>query len=153
MSTIQDKLTYLNDTKQHLKAAIESKGVSVPADTPFRGYADLVESISGGGDVTVSGYVVGEPRELTIPADAWDGTNYTVTFGGFKVGDWGIQIGLPVNDDTTNTQAVIAAALTVPYVSTAEATDTAEAKVTLTFSAVNKPKRDILIAIFGMEVA
>lgn len=153
MSTVQDKLTYLSDTKEHIKAAIESKGVSVPADTPFREYAELVESISGGGDVTVSGYVIGEPRELTIPAADWNGTNYSAKVTGFKIGTYGVQLGLPVDSTTTNAQDVIAAALTIPAASATAATDSAEAYVSLTISAVNAPKRDITIALFGLEVA
>lgn len=154
MSTVQDKLTYLNDTKDHIKAAIESKGVSVPADTPFRGYAALVESISGGGggNVTVTGYVVGTPVEFTIPAADWSGTNYNLIATGYKVGAGGVQLGLPANDDNTNTQAVISAALTIPHTSFTAATSSAAAKTEIHVSAVNVPTRDITIALFGLEV-
>lgn len=46
---ISDKLIYLVDTKAAIKTAIEGKGVSVPDGEPFRGYAALIESISGNG--------------------------------------------------------------------------------------------------------
>lgn len=159
MSTIADKISYLNTTKELIKAAIESKGVSVPAGTPFRGYAGLVESISSdGGDdgsneeVTVTGYVVGTPMEFTIPASDWDGSNYLLKITGYKIGDNGVQIGLPANATTTNTQEVITAALTIPHTYFSAATDTAAAYTDLTISAVNVPSRDIVIAVFGLEV-
>lgn len=46
--TISDKLIYLSDTKDAIKNAIQSKGVAVPAGTPFRDYANKVAAISGG---------------------------------------------------------------------------------------------------------
>lgn len=49
MSSIADKLAYLAGTKEAIKAAIEGKGIPVPAGEPFRGYAALIGSISGNG--------------------------------------------------------------------------------------------------------
>lgn len=150
MSTIQNKLDYLNDTKKLLKGAIEAKGVTVPDDTPFRDYVDLVESITGGG-----GYVVGEPVELLIPVDSWNGTTSEPKAYGYKKGEFSVQLGLPSDSSNPNTQAVIAAALTVASAS-AVAPDLEKntvGRVDFRISAVNVPTRDIVVAIFGLEEA
>lgn len=44
-----DNLTYLNETKNIIKTAIENKGQSISTNTPFRNYVDAIENISGGG--------------------------------------------------------------------------------------------------------
>ena len=46
---ISDEITRLQTAKADLKTAIEGKGVTVPSSTKLDGYADLVDSISGGG--------------------------------------------------------------------------------------------------------
>lgn len=152
MGTVQDKLTYLNDTKEQIKAAIESKGVEVPANTPFRGYAALVESIVG---AVGGGYVVGEPAEVLITADSWDGTTSEPIAYGYKEGSSGVQLGLPSDSSTTNTQAAVAAALTVTRVSTSapDLEDNTVGRVNFRVSAVSVPTRDIKVAIFGLEEA
>lgn len=47
--SIASELNRLLQAKADLKAAIEAKGVTVPAATTIDGYAALVDSISGGG--------------------------------------------------------------------------------------------------------
>ncbi len=42
---LADKLVYLLNTKMAIKEAIESKGKSVPENTTFRGFADLIKGI------------------------------------------------------------------------------------------------------------
>ena len=109
---------------------------------------------SGGGSPT---YVVGAPVLFTLTG--WDaaeqGTTYTLTAEGYKIGANGVQLGLPSDSSTVNTQAVIAAALTV--VNTAvTAPNKKEGTVgftTITISAVNAPSRELTIAIFGLEEA
>lgn len=44
-NTTQDKLSHLVETKAQIKEAIVSQGVSVPANTAFRTYANLIRSI------------------------------------------------------------------------------------------------------------
>lgn len=48
-NTIQDKLAYLEDTKEQIKQAIVAKGVSVSESDTFRSYADKIGSIETGG--------------------------------------------------------------------------------------------------------
>lgn len=108
---------------------------------------------SGGG----TAYVVGAPVLFTLTG--WDtaeqGTTYTLTAEGYKIGENGVQLGLPSDSSTVNTQAVIAAALTV--VNTAvTAPNKKEGTVgftTITISAVNAPSRELTVAIFGLEEA
>lgn len=45
-NTTQDKLALLLRTKSNIKNAIILNGVSVPADTPFSGYPDLIDLIA-----------------------------------------------------------------------------------------------------------
>ena len=108
---------------------------------------------SGGGPA----YVVGAPVLFTLTG--WDtaeqGTTYTLTAEGYKIGENGVQLGLPSDSSTVNTQAVIAAALTI--VNTAvTAPNKKEGTVgftTITISAVNAPSRELTVAIFGLEEA
>lgn len=45
--SIENKLTYLEDTKQEIKTAIENQGVAVADDATFRSYATSIAQISG----------------------------------------------------------------------------------------------------------
>ena len=54
--SIQTDLTRITNAKSAIKAAIEGKGVTVPAGTLLDGMAPLIESIeAGGGDLTIDG--------------------------------------------------------------------------------------------------
>ena len=48
-NTIQDKLAYLEETKEAIKQSIIAKGVSVSDEDTFRSYADKIETIETGG--------------------------------------------------------------------------------------------------------
>lgn len=48
-NTIQDKLAYLEETKEAIKQSIIAKGVSVSEEDTFRSYADKIETIEAGG--------------------------------------------------------------------------------------------------------
>ena len=48
--SIASEITRLQTAKADLKTAIEGKGVTVPSSATLDDYADLVDSISGGGD-------------------------------------------------------------------------------------------------------
>jgi hypothetical protein len=53
MGSISDKLTYLNETKELIRAYLESKGVTVADADTFRSYVTKLESIpTGGGDIS-----------------------------------------------------------------------------------------------------
>lgn len=113
----------------------------------------LMLTNSGSNTPNVTAYVVGAPVEFTIPASAWDGTHCTIKAEGYQAGSDGLYIGLPANDNTVNTQRVIAAALTLPnYTFTeANAENNTPAYTTLTISSVEAPTEDIKIAVFGLE--
>ena len=48
MSTIEAKLTYLNDTKNLIKDALIAKGATINSNTPYRDYATTIENLSSG---------------------------------------------------------------------------------------------------------
>lgn len=107
-----------------------------------------------GGGLT---YVVGLPVALTLTG--WDpdaqGTTYTLKAEGYKIGAGGVQLGLPSDSSTVNTQAVVAAALTIvntQVVAPNKNTNTA-GYTEITISAVTAPSRDLTVAIFGLEEA
>ena len=108
---------------------------------------------SGGG----TSYVVGLPVALTLTG--WDpdaqGTTYKLKAEGYKIGAGGIQLGLPSDSSTVNTQAVVAAALTIVNTAVyAPNKNTNTAGYTLiTISAVTAPSRDLTVAIFGLVEA
>lgn len=109
---------------------------------------------SGGGSPA---YVVGLPVALTLTG--WDpavqGTTYKLKAEGYKIGAGGVQLGLPSDSSTVNTQAVVAAALTI--VNTTVATPNKSKNVAgftlITISAVTAPSRELTVAIFGLEEA
>lgn len=108
---------------------------------------------SGGG----TSYVVGLPVALTLTG--WDpdaqGTTYKLKAEGYKIGAGGVQLGLPSDSSTVNTQAVVAAALTIvntQVVAPNKDKNTAGYTI-ITISAVTAPSRDLTVAIFGLEEA
>ena len=109
---------------------------------------------SGGGSPA---YVVGLPVALTLTG--WDpavqGTTYKLKAEGYKIGTGGVQLGLPSDSSTVNTQAVVAAALTI--VTTTVATPNKDKNIAgytlITISAVTAPSRELTVAIFGLEEA
>ena len=109
---------------------------------------------SGGGSPA---YVVGLPVALTLTG--WDpavqGTTYKLKAEGYKIGAGGVQLGLPSDSSTVNTQAVVAAALTIVNTAVyAPNKDTNTAGYTIiTISAVTAPSRDLTVAIFGLVEA
>lgn len=109
---------------------------------------------TGGGGTS---YVVGTPVSFTLTG--WDpdvqGTTYKLKAEGYKIGTGGVQLGLPSDSSTVNTQAVVAAALTIvntQVVAPNKNTNTAGYTI-ITISAVTAPSRDLTVAIFGLEEA
>ena len=109
---------------------------------------------SGGGSPA---YVVGLPVSFTLTG--WDvvaqGTTYKLKAEGYKIGAGGVQLGLPSDSSTVNTQAVVAAALTIVNTAVyAPNKDKNTAGYTIiTISAVTAPSRDLTVAIFGLVEA
>ena len=112
-----------------------------------------LEESGGGGPA----YVVGSPVSFTLTG--WDpdaqGTTYKLKAEGYKIGANGVQLGLPSDSSTVNTQAVVAAALTIVNTAVyAPNKDKNTAGYTIiTISAVTAPSRDLTVAIFGLEEA
>lgn len=93
--SIATEISRLQTAKADLKTAIEGKGVTVPSATLLDGYADLVDSISGGGggasaqDILLGLAPSGAATvtaNANIPSGAMSGrqalTELTVNFGG-----------------------------------------------------------------------
>lgn len=93
-------------------------------------------------------YVIGQCVTFTL--SDWDpdvqGTTYTLSCPGYTIGENGVQLGFPPDSSTVNTQAIIAAALTI--VNTGETTG---GYASITINAVNSPERELTIGIFGLE--
>ena len=108
---------------------------------------------SGGG----TSYVVGLPVALTLTG--WDpavqGTTYKLKAEGYKIGAGGVQLGLPSDSSTVNTQAVVAAALTIVNTTVAapDKSKNVAGFTEITISAVTAPSRELTVAIFGLEEA
>ena len=99
-------------------------------------------------------YVVGEPKELTLTADGWNGTTYTIVTTEYgTVGE--LQIGVPPSSSMTNAKIVEQCALTIPRIlNTMIDTDGDNVKetnrATIYISAVTAPTEDIVVAIWGL---
>lgn len=100
-------------------------------------------------------YVVGTPVVFTLTG--WDaaaqGTTYKLKAVGYKPGANGVQLGLPSDSSTANTQAVVASALTIANTNvTAPDKEKNVAGFTeISIPAVTAPSRDLTVAIFGLE--
>lgn len=131
----------------------EKGGTTAPLSFPA-GMAAAVRNIQSGGGTA---YVVGTPVSFTLTG--WDpdvqGTTYKLKAVGYKPGANGVQLGLPSDSSTANTQAVVAAALTI--VTTTVATPNKDKNIAgytlITISAVTAPSRELTVAIFGLEEA
>lgn len=105
----------------------------------------------------IKSYVVGLPRSFILTN--WDpdvyGTTFRMNAVGYKIGAGGLQVGLPSNSSTVNTQAVVAAALTIvdTQVNEPDKSENVAGFTQITFSAVTAPSRDLIIALFGLEEA
>lgn len=114
----------------------------------------LVGTLEESGGLT---YVVGLPVALTLTG--WDpdaqGTTYKLKAEGYKIGAGGVQLGLPSDSSTVNTQAVVASALTIVNTTVAapDKSKNVAGFTEITISAVTAPSRDLTVAIFGLEEA
>lgn len=100
-------------------------------------------------------YVIGDPVPVTLSAATWNGSRYSLRVDGYRVGSYGLQIGIPSNSSVVNTQILVEAALTVSdyksYSSNAESGS--PAYITAVIASVNTPTTDVNIWLFGLEVA
>lgn len=82
MGTIAEKLQYLNDTKSQIEAAITEKGVIVPSNTPFRGYANLIREIKEESGNLQAGVVSPTGETFTqYPDEGFDGFSSVTVIG------------------------------------------------------------------------
>lgn len=131
----------------------EKGGTTAPLSFPA-GMAEAVRNIQSGGGTS---YVVGTPVSFTLTG--WDpavqGTTYKLKAEGYKIGAGGVQLGLPSDSSTVNTQAVVAAALTIvdTRVTEPDKSKNVAGYTEITISAVTAPSRDLTVAIFGLEEA
>lgn len=114
---------------------------------------DNIEQNGGGG--TSSGkeiyYIPSVPVNVTLYADQWDSSSYTVTISNEYKAPNGVGFGLPYNSSTTNTQNVIKAALTISSCSSTYYRVNDESKIKIVFAAAEAPVEDIQVALFGLE--
>ena len=114
----------------------------------------IVGTLEESGGLT---YVVGLPMALTLTG--WDpdaqGTTYKLKLEGYKIGANGVQLGLPSDSSVVNTQAVVAAALTIvnTFVLVPVKDKNIAGYTEITISAVTAPSRELTVAIFGLEEA
>ena len=150
LRAVKDRLQRILENSN---AAIIEKGGTEAAD--LSGVPAAITALPAG--ETGLTYVVGEPVSFTL--SGWDeplnGTTYKLKAEGYKIGPGGVQLGLPSDSSTVNTQAVVAAALTI--VNTAVYAPNKNTNTVgyteITISAVTAPSRDLTVAIFGLVEA
>ena len=96
-------------------------------------------------------YVIGAPMEVVLSLDNWSGTTYNIKLENYKIGEYGLQVGMPLVSDANIAQMIVECAFTIPYSYFSSATSSAAAYTTLRISAIKTPTRDIPIALFGLE--
>lgn len=144
--------TILNDSN----SALTEKGGTAAADISGIPTA-ITELPAGSGDIVISGltYVVGTPVAYTI--SSWDeyseGHRKIISIQGYKVGENGVQVGLMSDSSAKNTEAVVAAALTVIRATSSTNSNTGVTTTSIYLSAVHIPTEEITVAFFGLEAA
>lgn len=137
---------------ENSNAAIADKGGAAAAD--LAGIPEAITALPAG---SISGltYVVGTPVEYTI--SSWDeyteGHRKSISIQGYTVGENGVQVGLMSDSSAKNTEAVVAAALTVIRATSSTNSNTGVTTTTIYLSAVHVPAEEITVAFFGLEAA
>ena len=150
LRAVKDRLQRILENSN---AAIIEKGGTEAAD--LSGVPAAITALPAG--ETGLTYVVGLPVALTLTG--WDpdaqGTTYKLKAEGYKIGAGGVQLGLPSDSPTVNTQAVVAAALTIVNTTVAapDKSKNVAGFTEITISAVTAPSRELTVAIFGLEEA
>ena len=101
------------------------------------------------GTVEFPHMVTSEPVTVKLSKDEWNGSCYTLTVPLYNKGPYGIQIGLPANTSTTNTQNLIRAALTINNTYNYTGSTSQNPYVQMLLVAVNVPDEDMEIALYG----
>ena len=149
----------LNGTKERLQAILDSSNAAITdkggtAASDLSGVPAAITALPAG---SISGltYVVGTPVEYTI--SSWDeyseGHRKSISIQGYKVGENGVQVGLMSDSSAKNTEAVVAAALTVIRATSSTNSNTGVTTTTIYLTAVYVPTEEITVAFFGLEAA
>lgn len=104
-----------------------------------------------GGTATFPRYVIGNPLEVVLSLDNWSGTTYSIKLENYKIGIYGVQIGMPLVSDTEVAQMILECAFTIPYSNFTVATSSHPAYTDIRVSAIKTPIKDIPITLFGLE--
>jgi hypothetical protein len=104
-----------------------------------------------GEPITFAKYVIGTPIEVVLYADSWLGTTYSLKIENYKIGDRGVQIGMPSLSSVDAAQMIVECALTIPSSTFTSATSSAAAYTSIRISAIEAPTADITILLFGLE--
>lgn len=104
-----------------------------------------------GDSVTFPKYVIGTPMEIVLSLSNWSGTTYSIKIENYKIGNYGVQIGMPAVADVETAQMIVECALTIPYSSFTSATSSANAYTTVNVSAIKTPTKNLPIVLFGLE--
>lgn len=104
-----------------------------------------------GGSAVFPRYVISEPIEAMLYLDNWSGTTYNLKLENYKIGNYGVQVGMPLVSDVNIAQTILECAFTIPYSKFTSATSSAAAYTTIRISAIKTPLEDIPIVLFGLE--
>ena len=88
MGTVAEKLAYLWQTKNQIREAIEAKGVSLPEETPFREYPQMIGQIEAGAQLPDKVFYFDDMNGNKYVADGYevayfkyDNANKAASFG------------------------------------------------------------------------
>lgn len=113
-------------------------------------YSISMESETGA-TVIFPQYVISEPMEVMLYLDNWNGTTYNIKLENYKIGNYGIQVGMPLVSDINIAQTILECAFTISYSYFSSATSSAAAYTEIRISAIKTPLKDIPIVLFGLE--
>lgn len=98
-------------------------------------------------------YVKGDPVEIELKAENWNGTSYTITTSEYGAISENIQVGVPPTSSAKNARLVVQSAITIPSVTNSYTTSNSVqtySSSTIILVAVTAPVEDITIALWGL---